>query len=68
MIDVWETLESAFPVIISNLRSAEKDVPEHPIQQIEGWGRLMDFLLFENQAINGKTVTENLSTPRVHVP
>lgn len=60
MIDVWETLESAFPAIIGALRTAEKDLTEHPVQQVEGWGRLMDFLLFEGQAINGEIVTENL--------
>ena len=60
MIDVWETLESSFPVVIGNLRAAEKDLSEHPVQQIEGWQRLMDFLLFEGQPINGKIVTENL--------
>ena len=60
MINVWTTLESAFDVIIGNLRKAEKDLPEHPIQAIEGWWCLMDFLLFENQAINGEIVCQNL--------
>lgn len=60
MIDVWDTLESAFPKIIGYLREAEKDLPEHPIQAVDGWQGLMDFLLFENQAINGAIVTENL--------
>jgi|GEM_PF-5536111 len=60
MIDIWETLESAFPAIVGNLRAADKDLPGHPVQQVEGWARLMDFLLFEGKAINGKIVTENL--------
>lgn len=60
MIDVWETLESAFPKIIGYLQEAEKNVPEHPIQAVEGWQRLMDFMLFEGRAINGAIVTENL--------
>ena len=60
MIDVWETLELAFPAIVGHLRAADKDLPEHPVQQVAGWARLMDFLLFEGKAINGKIVTENL--------
>ncbi|GAB5493946.1 MAG: hypothetical protein Phog2KO_41610 [Phototrophicaceae bacterium] len=68
MIDVWNTLESAFDVIIGNLRTAEKDLPEHKIQTINGGLSLMDFLLFENQAINGAIVCQNLQRRAYNSP
>lgn len=68
MMDVWNTLESAFDKIIGNLRTAEKDVPEHSIQAIEGWSYLMDFLIFENQAINGEIVCQNLQRRAYNSP
>lgn len=68
MIDVWNTLESAFDVIIGNLRTAEKNLPEHEIQAIDGGLSLMDFLLFENQAISGEIVCKNLQRRAYNSP
>ena len=43
MIDVWHTLESAFPKIIEYLREAEKDLPEQPVQAVDDWQGLMNW-------------------------
>lgn len=61
MIDVWHTLESAFPTIIGKMRHLDSDFPPHPIESVEGWQRLMDFMVFEDQAINGEIVTSQLN-------
>ncbi len=60
MIDVWHTLESAFPVVIGKMRGLDSDFPPHVIESVAGWQRLMDFMVFEDQAINGEIVTHQL--------
>ncbi|MEO1289831.1 MAG: MarR family winged helix-turn-helix transcriptional regulator [Chloroflexota bacterium] len=61
MIDVWQTLESAFPRIVGEFREAEANIAKHPIEDITNWRRMMDFALFGKQPINGKIITETLS-------
>lgn len=59
MIDVWHTLDAILPDISKQLRDATKDHPEHPIQAVDGWQYLMNFLILEDTPINGKIATEN---------
>ena len=59
MIDVWHSLDSILPIISQLLRDATKDLPEHPIQEVDGWQYLMNFLILEDTPINGKIATEN---------
>lgn len=61
MVDVWATLESAFPTIISYLRETEKEMPHFSVQDVEGWSHLMDALVFEATPITGRIIQENLS-------
>ncbi|MEM9951829.1 MAG: hypothetical protein AAF846_09530 [Chloroflexota bacterium] len=61
MIDVWQTLELAFPRIVGEFRNAEANLAKHPIEDVANWRRMMDFALFGKQPINGKIITETLS-------